>query len=200
MTNSSSEPEASANQLNPFLQLVSINPNVQLQYSAQYTDGTPKSPLIFSGVEPGRYLLASQPGGRWHVTSATCGSTDLMLEPITVAGGAAGCALHVVFSDASASLKMTAMKDGKPSDAFVYLLPVPNLATYQLQSYISADSPDSTTNLAAGAYDVIAFDRAVDLEYRNHEVMERYAQYIRSITLAPGQKTSIQLDVVPAEK
>lgn len=194
-------PDAPQEQGTPPLHLISLEPSLYTpaEYYSQPTNSA--GDLAFSGVTPGRYLLTDDAPGTWHITSATCGSADLMREPLVVTGGAA-CTLHVVVSNAAANLSVTTKKEGKPTEATVYLLPVPDNGTAAPELHTTGDGATASLALAAGRYDMIALDGngSTDLEYRNLEIMQRYSQYIRSITLAAGQTATVQLDVAPSQK
>jgi hypothetical protein len=197
------EPENSAaepNQWRPSLGLISLlGATIQSESYVQPGNGTPNGALSFKGLPPGRYVFTTQPNGPWHVTAATCGSTDLLRETISIAGGASGCTLHVVVSDASAKLAFAARTNDQPAAAWVYVIPIDNLALEAQQVFAAAEGA-TTTTLPAGRYDVLAFDMPQDIEYRNPEVMKRYAEHAKTVTMAAGQNATLQLDVIKTEQ
>jgi hypothetical protein len=51
-------------------------------------------------------------------------------------------------------------------------------------------------SLAPGDYQVFAFDHPEGLEYSNREVLQNYASQAAHVTLSPGQRTQITLELI----
>jgi hypothetical protein len=51
---------------------------------------------------------------------------------------------------------------------------------------------------APGAYKAYAFEDAALIEYRNPEVLNQYASKAVRVTLSAGEKTKVNLDLIPA--
>jgi hypothetical protein len=53
----------------------------------------------------------------------------------------------------------------------------------------------SLGSLAPGRYQVVAVKDAQDLEFRNPAAMEKYLEHASAVTLQPGDKASVRVEV-----
>ena len=158
-------------------------------------------PLAIRNLPPGQYVL--QGGGQplWYIASAACGGTDLTREPFAIVGSAAGCALHVVLRDDAASLQIVTSdaSEGRPTPAFVYVVPLNNL-TRDVQTLTTVpDGKLSLDGVAPGQYLLLATLAATHLAFRDAESLRRYETEGKRIDLSSGEKTEIRLDVIHGE-
>jgi hypothetical protein len=182
---------------------------VPMTYPAEGIDPTHPAPglqtgdpLVIRNLPPGQYVLQGGGGSPlWYIASAVCGGTDLTREPFTIAGSAAGCALRVVLRDDAASVQIltTDGSEGRPMPTYVYLVPLNNL-TRDVQAYSTGtDGKLSIGAVAPGQYLLLATPFAVQLAFRDPEILRRYETEGKRIDLSPGEKTEIRLDVFTGE-
>jgi hypothetical protein len=163
--------------------------------------------LAIRDLEPGEYRLVSRPAPPWYVASASCGSLDLKRDPMSIAGSAAGCSLHAVLRNDSATLNWSIGSNSQGNQGkqiFVYAMPLDNFV--QSISMVSAQpqgpsdvAEGSLEGLAPGRYLVMALDQAEELPYREPELVQRYLSEGKEITLTANGKSEVQLDVVAGE-
>jgi hypothetical protein len=168
---------------------------------------SPGDSLAIRGLEPGEYRLVARPPPPLYLASAVCGALDLRRDPMTIAGGAAGCTIHGVLRNDSATLNWSVNAKSQGSSRkqiFVYALPLDNFV--QSMNMVSAQEQGSgdvqegsLEGLAPGRYLVLALDHAEELPYREPDLLQRYLSEGKEITLAAKAKAEVQLDVVAGE-
>jgi Carboxypeptidase regulatory-like domain len=174
-----------------------------LQFHAQ--PPPPHSPgdamLRIPNVEPGRYQLLARPPRPWYVASATCGAVDLLRETIDIVGSAAGCTIHAVLRNDSSTLRWfidTKNQANERQKFQVYAVPLGNLS--QSGNDTRTDLGEGTfESLAPGHYLVIAFDHQQELPYREPDELQHYLSLGQEVTLGPGGKSDVQLNVAAGE-
>jgi hypothetical protein len=171
----------------------------------------PGDPMVFRDVEPGRYMLQTQPQSPWYVASASCGNLDLTRDPLVIGADAGACTVRMVYRDDSASLKWLASPaedgNGSSNEVSVIAIPLDNVAqpavNYSMiaDHKLSSDSPaeGSFEGLAPGRYLVMALAHRQDLPYRDPEALQRYMSLGQEITLTRGGKSEVQLKIVTGE-
>jgi len=153
--------------------------------------------LAIRGIEPGTYSAEFTARRPWHVQSAVSGSTDLLRDDLTVVAGAQPPPIEIVLRDDSATLNGTITSDGEPVTAAV--VAVRQGAPRQPVVTVGrAGSPFEFENLSPGDYSVFAVDRLDNLAYADPEAIEPYLAKATHVTLEPGQKASINLEVLKA--
>jgi hypothetical protein len=163
--------------------------------------------LVIRDLEPGEYRLVSRPAPPWYLASAVCSSLDLKRDPMSIAGSAAGCSIHAVLRNDSATLNWSINSNGQGSQGkqiFIYAMPLDNFV--QSISMVSAQrqgsgdvAEGSLEGLAPGRYLVMALDHAEELPYREPELVQRYLSEGKEVTLTANGKSEVQLDVVAGE-
>ena len=168
---------------------------------------SPGDSLVTRGLEPGEYRLVARPPPPLYLASAVCGVLDLRRDPMTIAGSGAGCTIHAVLRNDSATLNWSVNGKSQGSTGkqiFVYALPLDNfIQSMNMASAEEQGSGDvqegSLEGLAPGRYLVMALDHAEDLPYREPDLMQRYLSEGKEITLTAKGKSEVQLDVVAGE-
>jgi hypothetical protein len=161
--------------------------------------------LAIRDLEPGGFRLVSRPVPPWYLASAVCGSLDLKKDPLSIAGSAAGCSIHAVLRNDSATLHWSVNSNSQGSlgkQILVYAMPLDNFV--QSISMISAQQPGgvaegSLDGLAPGRYLVMALDHAEELPYREPDLLQRYLAEGKEVTLTASGQSEVQLDVVAGE-
>ena len=169
----------------------------------------PGDPMVFRGVEPGRYVLQTRPQPPWYVASATCGNLDLTRDPLVIAADAAtACTVRMVYRDDSASLKWSVSPaegdTGSSNQVFVTAIPLDNFTQPPELSAGGKLSPDAPTEgsfegVAPGRYLVLATTHQQELAYRDNEALQRYLPLGQEVTLTRGGKSEVQLKIVTGE-
>jgi hypothetical protein len=168
---------------------------------------SPGDSLAIRGLEPGEYRLVARPPPPLYLASAVCGVLDLRRDPMTIAGSGAGCTIHAVLRNDSATLNWSVNGKSQGSSGkqiFVYALPLDNfIQSINMASAQEQGSGDvqegSLEGLAPGRYLVLALDHAEELPYREPDLMQRYLSEGKEITLTAKGKSEVQLDVVAGE-
>lgn len=163
--------------------------------------------LVLTNVPPGRYWLRLNTA-RGYVASATMGAIDLLHQPFVVTAGSA-TSLDVTVRDEYSSVegKVTgwnpdSMKSEDPDtqNAWIYFLPLPDGAGQFQQLGVSPNENFTLQQIVPGSYRVLAFAHAKEnLPYRDPQAMKAYETRGQVIHLAAGQKTNLQVPIIPEE-
>jgi hypothetical protein len=192
------------------------SPRVDAQITAETVDDFASQSRIFLrqpagasddslalDLAPGRYWLRVTPF-RGYVASASMGGTDLLREPLAVVPGAA-TPIEITMRDDTAELEGTllgvtpttvdASRTGAPG--FLYCIPAADNPGRLLELPASSDGKFDVQGVAPGIYRVIAFSRQQrDIPYRDAEAMKAYENKGQVVHFAPGQKVTLQLQIV----
>jgi hypothetical protein len=164
--------------------------------------GTNDDSLVLD-LAPGKYWLRVTPF-RGYVASASMGGTDLLREPLVVVPGAA-TPIEITMCDDTAELSgsllgvtpttVDASHSGTPG--FLDCSPVADNPGRLLEFSAFSDGKFDVQGVAPGVYRVIAFSRQRrDIPYRDPEAMKAYENKGQVVHFAPGQKVTLQLQVV----
>ncbi|MGA9509394.1 MAG: carboxypeptidase-like regulatory domain-containing protein [Candidatus Sulfotelmatobacter sp.] len=169
--------------------------------------GTNEDPLILENLAPGSYWLRLA-ASRGYVASASMGGTDLLREPMVVLPGAS-TPIEITMRDDTAELEgsllgvaVTPVNASRPgTQSFLYCIPMPDTSGRLLELSVSSDGKFDVQGVAPGVYRVIAFNRQQrDIPYRDPEAMKAYESKGQVVHFAPGQKVTLQLQVVPGNE
>jgi hypothetical protein len=159
--------------------------------------------LVLESLAPGRYWLRLT-ANHGYVASATMGGTDLLREPLVVVPGAS-TPIDITMRDDNAELEGTVLgvsatlaDSGRSAPlGYVYCIPLPDSPGQFLELDVSADGKFDYQMVAPGTYRVLAFKNPQrDLPYRDPEAMKLYETKGQVVHFAPGQKVSLQLEIV----
>jgi hypothetical protein len=165
--------------------------------------GTNDDPLILDYLAPGKYWLRLT-SSRGYVASASMGGTDLLREPLVVVPGAS-TPIDITMRDDTAELEGTLLglsaspaNSGRSSpQGFIYCIPLPDSPGQFLELSASSDGTFDYRMVAPGVYRAIAFRRQQrDIPYRDPEAMRAYENKGQVVHFAPGQKVTLQLQIV----
>jgi hypothetical protein len=160
-------------------------------------------PLVLGNLTPGRYWLRLN-ASHGYVASATMGGVDLLREPLVVVPGASAT-IDVTMRDDNAEIEGTLLGIApapvdagfRSSQGHVYCIPLPDSAGQFLEIGVGSDGKFDSRMVAPGVYRVIAFrSQKSDLPYRDAEAMKAYETKGQVVHFAPGQKVTLQLQVV----
>jgi len=149
---------------------------------------------------PGSYHLQARNNGEWYVKAANYGVSDLLQQDLVVAPGSGGTPIRVTISNQTATLQGAVKLNGIPATCWVYLIPTTPNAVPFVTLRSGANGTYNAEYLAPGTYQAIAFAQRHSADYRDPNTLVAYRTHIRSITVAPGDKSTLDLDAVtPAE-
>jgi hypothetical protein len=164
------------------------------QFSSQLSR-TENSGSEIEGLPPGTYSVKVDAYGQYYVASAYCGSVNLLEQNLTVSAGAAVQPIKIVLRDDFGELKGSVSLPTGAESAMVFV--IPEVAGRRVQNF--QWSRAFMTQLAPGTYRVLAVDRAEDFDYDDPEVLGKYADKGRQVTISANQQAEIALDVVHIE-
>jgi hypothetical protein len=180
--------------------------------SLRQPSGPNDESMVLEDLAPGRYWLRPR-AMRGYVASATMGGIDLLRQPF-VFGVGSTVPIEITLRDDNAELEGTVagltsvatMNDSafysgrfKPS-AWIYCVPSPDSPGQFQQLGVSSDGKFSSQSMPPGTYRVLAFkNQQPNLPYRDPEAMRPYDSKGQVVHLSPGQKATIQLQIVPSE-
>jgi hypothetical protein len=171
--------------------------------SLRQPTGPDDDALILENMAPGRYWLRLT-ANHGYVASATMGGTDLLREPLVVVPGAS-TPIDITLRDDNAELDGTLLgvtpapvEAGRWSTAgFVYCIPLPDSSGQFLEIPASYDGKFNHPVVTPGVYRVIAFDsQQHDFPYRDGEAMKVYESKGQIVHFTPGQKVTLQLEII----
>lgn len=163
--------------------------------------------MVLEDLAPGRYWLRAQ-ATRGYVASATMGGTDLLREPLVVVPGA-NTPIDITMRDDTAELEGTLLglpatqpNSGRWSPpGFIYCIPMPGSPGQFLEISASPDGKFDYQMVAPGVYRVIAFNsQQFQFPYRDAEAMKAYETKGQVVRFAPGQKVTLQLQIIPGSE
>jgi hypothetical protein len=177
----------------------------QLQVVSQLseTDSTPE----LANVSPGVYGVEIYPNGMFYVESARSGSMDLLEQELTVEAGSSVPPIEITLRDDAAMLSGRIRFSGDAESATVIAIrengprqvhnievsrPAPGFAGAEGASF-------NLGQLAPGRYKVLAVNRA-DFEYRDPQLVAKYADKAREISLEANEQGTIDLEMVHVEE
>jgi len=161
--------------------------------------------LQVGGAPPGTYRVRAGCYPWGYVASVNSGGRDLLQQPLVVGLGAAIPTLEITIRDDGAELqgtidnwprdeRMPMPRNASGDEPTVVLLPAPDGAGQFCQMPASPTGEFSFPQVPPGEYRVIAFDHLPqDLEYENHDAMQKYDSNALAVRLVVGQKERVRL-------
>jgi len=185
------------------VRLVGTAPGTGEVYSS-FDDPQNRQSLSLRNAEPGRYTAVVDAREGWYVASAEYGQTNLLTDDLVLAAGAPTMSLNIVLRNDSASLTGSVhVPDDFAWQVTIVAVPerparaAPGVTYwYPTRDKNSAPPEFMLDSLAPGDYLVFAFDHAEGLEYSNRDVLESYASQAAHLTLSPGQRAKVTLELI----
>jgi Carboxypeptidase regulatory-like domain len=183
--------------------LLSSQPGASETYAG--VEGAPgQQNLVFRNVEAGRYTVELMPQAPWYVQSAEYGQTNLLTDDLVLTSGVPPSTIQVTLRNDVATLTGTVTQQaGANMPATIVAIPgglakaAPQVSYYYPpQDKNSGPGEFTLSSLAPGDYTVLAFDHAEDIEYSNPDVLQNYTSQAAHVTLAPGQRATVTLELV----
>ncbi len=185
------------------IRLGSTAPGVSEVYASADDPQNPRN-LSLHDVEPGRYTALLDAREGWYVASAEFGQTNLLTDDLVLASGTPPSALTIVLRNDSASLAGTVnVPDGFNSQVTIVAVPErvskasPGITYWYPARDKNIPPPEfMLDSLAPGDYLIFAFEHAQSLEYSDRDVLETYVSQAAHVTLSPGQRAKVALELI----
>jgi hypothetical protein len=166
---------------------------------------TDNSAFELEDVLPGRYWVSSL-AFQGYVSSITSGGVDLAREPLTVGAGNSTAPIEVTIRADGGSITGTlslgsstgqnSTAAGDLSGAYVYGIPLFPTTSRVQHTEIGAADMFTFSNLAPGTYNVIAVDKAVEIDPSDAQTVAAYSGKGQTVTVEANGKARVQLDVI----
>jgi hypothetical protein len=174
------------------VQLLPSNANGE-SYSTSPQPGEPQGAIFLRGVRPGKYKVVAQAFGPECIESVSTGGVDLIRNDLLISPTSQPQPISVSLRNDCATLTGVVHSESKTVGALALLVPNSSNAEPQVAP-VESDQRFTFSNLTPGDYHVWAFSSIVGLEYANPDKLREYRS--ERIDLAPGQKSSINVDLV----
>ena len=155
--------------------------------------GAPSFPSRFENLAPGTYSVLAFPNGSGYISELRCGSVDLLRDDLTIAPGSPPPPIEVTLRGDTAQLTATLMDASKPATFVIYSQEYPRRSLLMSIAYGATSA--SIQNLPPGTYQVFALNDASELEFHNPAAVEPYLKRATTVTLQPGDNTSIRVEL-----
>jgi hypothetical protein len=165
--------------------------------------------LVIENLSPGKYWLRVS-SGRGYVASATMGAIDLLHEPVVIAAGSTtpiDIKLRDDFAEIDGTVTGIATESiptpGAPEvPIYLYCVPLSDGAgQFQELGASTQDGKFMQERIPPGAYRIVAFPNAQPrLPYRDPEAMKAYESLGTVVHLSGGQKTTVQVPMIPSSE
>jgi Carboxypeptidase regulatory-like domain len=162
----------------------------------------PESEVVFKKVMPGVYAVNASPlnGSFAYVASLTCGSTNLLRDPLVIGPGTPACSIEAVVRDDLASLtvgltaeSLAGMKTDQVPVSVLALIPVENPMQSPMSTFAGPDHEAKDLRIPPGTWLAVLFDGR-SLAWREPVVWEKLMKLGKVITIGPGQSETVQLN------
>jgi len=185
------------------VRLVGAGPGIAEAYASFDNPQSPQT-LSLHNVEPGRYTAVLDAREGWYIASADYGQNNLLADDLVITSGTPPLPLTIVLRNDSASLAgVVNVPDGYASQVTIVAVPergskASPAVTYWYPPRDKSGPPPEfmLDSLAPGDYLIFAFDRTEGLEYSNRDVLESYASQTVRVTLSPGQRSKVALELI----
>lgn len=142
-------------------------------------------------IRPGRYRLGGNFAG-WHVTAATSGVTDLLMEELVVAQGSAGSTIRLTLSNAIGSVRGSVRTAGLPATGWIYFIAQQPSLTAFTEVYVQ---PNGTYQWYGppGKYLAVPSAQMVRDDFRSNAFVRKCTAGAREVEITNGADTSLDL-------
>ncbi len=173
-----------------------------LQHPAGSTDD---SHFEMADVLPGRYWVQTN-AFQGYVSSISSGGADLARDPLVVGPGGAAAPIEISLSDNGGQISATINPNSQNNSAssagegvarivFGYAIPQFPSTSQLVGSATQGTGPLMFGNLAPGTYRVVAFDKLVEIDMDDAQMMARINSQSPTVTVEAAATASVQLDV-----
>lgn len=170
-------------------------------------DGVSDSSLFaLENVLPGRYWVETFPF-EGYVSSITSGGVDLAREPLVIGAGGATAPIEITLRNDFGTIKGQINQSaaaaaspglGETATVDIYAIPLFPTSSRIPQSATQAGGEFTMTNVAPGAYHVIAVDQAQEIDPNDPQDLARFTGKGQTVTVEANGTANAQLDVIHA--
>lgn len=166
------------------------------RYATNFEPSKDPFTAYLHGVSAGKYLVRARPTFGGYIKSLSCGSVDLLREPLVVPEDGSLPPIQVVVGDDAASLKVLIHSDQSLRN--VVIVAVPEGAFLPEPRVIGGGRGAEFTYgaLAPGAYKIYAFDSREDIEWSNPETLAKFASSAGTVSVAANDKATIVVNLI----
>lgn len=167
-----------------------------------YGDGSvrlfsrPDKSFVFN-TPPGTYHVKSfHSGSVWYIKAINYGTADLLRQELVVAPGAGDIPIRITVSDATGKLTGKVKRADTTGHSWVYLIASDPSAYPVMTLSTNDDGLYTFDRVPPGSYRVVAFEHRRALDLTDASVMAALGAHVRSVTVAVGDKPTLDLDAV----
>jgi len=173
-------------------------------FGAQGTQVRPDGGFTLENLMGGSYRL--QVSGfpeEYYLKAARLGGSDVLETGVSVDSSIASAQLDVVLSAGGSTISGTVVRDEKPAQATVFLVPDPPRRDredlYSVKR-TQADGSFSLLGLPPGDFKLFAFEDPDPGLTSDPSLLQPYESKGTSVHLEEGQKQTVQLELIPAQE
>ena len=148
-------------------------------------------------LEPGRYRLTAGYQGLWYVTSATSGTTDLMINDLVVGQASGATPIRIQVSNLYGTVHGKVAFSEKLSMAWVYLIPEAPSISAGMPIPVRPDGSGTgsfTMRAPVGKYIAIALSQQLLDDLRDPELRARLPASAKEVEVGTAD-TPLNLDI-----
>ena len=153
--------------------------------------------LLLRLLNSGTYNIMIAPMVQGYISSARCGSTDLLTEPLVVPASGIADPIEIVVRNDAAKLSGTIRNSKTP--AMVVAVPDRDTVQPPITFGTGPDGKLYAQQLAPGGYTLYAFTNLEDIEYGDREALKAFRSKSLHVTLSANQTTDVTLDAIEVE-
>jgi hypothetical protein len=159
----------------------------------------PRAPNQLENLAPGTFWVDAQLNfPQDYVAELRCGSLDLLRDELVIAPGASVPPIEVTLRNDAAQLSVSLRQKDQPAAVLVYSNDYPRSS--RLIPFPPGSPSLSVPNLPPGRYQVVALAGAVELEFRNPQVVEKYLPQSVSVILHASDNAAVSADVQDSQE
>lgn len=158
------------------------------------------SDFEFKDIPPGRYVLEAWAFQNSYIASLTCGTINLLREPLVVGPGIKPCSIDALVRDDIPSLSVELTPDARArmtaanvTVTDLALIPLEGSLDSPYSSFVWLGSEPRKYAIPPGTYLAILFDGR-GIAWRDPDELKRLMALGKIVTLAPGDNKSVVLD------
>jgi len=175
-----------------------------LPFGAQGTQVRPDGGFTLENLMAGNYhLQVSGFPEEYYLKAARLGGGDVLETGLSVDSSIASAQLDVVLSAGGSTVSGTVVKDEKPAQATVFLVPDPPRRDRDDLYSVKRTQPDgsfSLLGLPPGDFKLFAFEDPDPGLPTDPSLLQPYESKGSSVHLEEGRKQTVQLDLIPAQE
>jgi hypothetical protein len=181
---------------------VAAIPSDSSTLGGQGTQARPDGGFLLENLAAGNYrVTVSGFPEEYYVKSVRVGGSDVLETGLTVDSASQSAQVDIVLSAGGSTVSGTVMKDQKPAQAMVFLVPDPPRRDRQDLYSMKRTQPDgsfSMLGLPPGDFKLFAFEDPDPGLVGDPSVLQPYEVKGYAVHLDEGQKQNVQLDLIPA--